>query len=58
MGSLEFLQAKVDSDFAKSLILSIGLLFGLAVGPLAGKVADQYEKRKNLHRRVWQKSKI
>ena len=49
IGNLEFLQAKVDSDFAKSLILSIGLLFGLAVGPLAGKVADQYEKRKILN---------
>lgn len=49
IGNLEFLQAKVDSDFLKSLILSTGIIFGLAFGPLAGKVADQYEKKKILN---------
>lgn len=30
----------------KSVILFIGLLAGVLVGPMAGRVIDQYEKKK------------
>jgi MFS transporter, DHA3 family, macrolide efflux protein len=46
IGNLEFMQEKVPSDFVKSLILASGLLAGLAVGPLAGKLTDQVRKKK------------
>ncbi|MGM0835180.1 MAG: MFS transporter [Bacillota bacterium] len=46
IGNLEFMQAHVPSDFAKSLILFIGLLAGVLVGPLAGKIIDSYSKKK------------
>jgi MFS transporter, DHA3 family, macrolide efflux protein len=46
IGNLEFMQEKVPSDFLKSLILGSGLLAGLAVGPLAGKLTDQVRKKK------------
>ncbi|MGR3765698.1 MFS transporter [Rossellomorea sp. NS-SX7] len=46
IGNLEFMQEKVPSDFLKSLILASGLLAGLAVGPLAGKLTDQVKKKK------------
>ncbi|MCL6587107.1 MAG: MFS transporter [Anoxybacillus sp.] len=45
IGNLEFLQQHVPSDFLKSLILFIGLLAGVLVGPLAGKVCDRYSKK-------------
>lgn len=45
IGNLEFMQAKVPSDFMKSVILSIGLLAGIMIGPLAGKVTDQHKKK-------------
>lgn len=47
IGNLEFMQAKVPSDFMKSVILSIGLLAGIMIGPLAGKITDQ-QKKKNV----------
>ncbi|WP_203364064.1 MFS transporter [Bacillus sp. REN10] len=46
IGNLEFMQEKVPSDFLKSIILAIGLLAGIIVGPLAGKVTDQASKKK------------
>ncbi|WP_147534636.1 MFS transporter [Bacillus marasmi] len=46
IGNLEFLQEKIPSDFLKSLLLATGLLAGIAVGPLAGKLTDRYSKKK------------
>lgn len=45
IGNLEFMQEKVPSDFVKALIMSAGLLAGLLIGPLAGKVIDQSKKK-------------
>ncbi|MBA4538377.1 MFS transporter [Bacillus aquiflavi] len=45
IGNLEFMQDKIPSDFVKSLILSSGLLAGIIVGPLAGKIIDQTKKK-------------
>lgn len=45
IGNLEFMQEKVPSDFTKALIMSVGLLAGLLIGPLAGKVIDQSKKK-------------
>ncbi|MHA6261093.1 MFS transporter [Sporosarcina sp. CAU 1771] len=45
IGNLEFMQEKIPSDFVKALILSLGLLAGLLVGPLAGKVIDRSRKK-------------
>ncbi|MGD6848735.1 MFS transporter [Rossellomorea aquimaris] len=45
IGNLEFMQEKVPSDFLKSVILASGLLAGLAVGPLAGRITDQASKK-------------
>lgn len=50
IGNLTFMQNLVPSDFHKSIILAIGMLAGLVVGPLAGRVIDQYPKKKVL---VW-----
>lgn len=45
IGNLEFLQKKIPSDFVKAMILSAGLVAGILVGPLAGKVIDQSKKK-------------
>lgn len=45
IGNLEFMQEKVPSDFMKALIMSVGLLAGLLIGPLAGRVIDQSKKK-------------
>lgn len=45
IGNLEFMQEHIPSDFLKSLLLAAGLLAGIAVGPLAGRLTDQYSKK-------------
>lgn len=45
IGNLEFMQQYVPSDFMKSLILFIGLLAGVLIGPLAGNVIDRFRKK-------------
>jgi MFS transporter, DHA3 family, macrolide efflux protein len=45
IANLEFMQEHVPSDFAKSLILFIGMLAGVLVGPLAGRVIDASRKK-------------
>ncbi|MDF0725632.1 MFS transporter [Cytobacillus sp. S13-E01] len=45
IGNLEFLQQHVPSDFLKSLILITGLIAGVAVAPLAGRIIDSYNKK-------------
>jgi MFS transporter, DHA3 family, macrolide efflux protein len=45
IGNLEFMQAKLPSDFLKSLLLAGGLLAGIAVGPYAGRLTDQASKK-------------
>lgn len=45
IGNLEFMQEKVPSDFMKSLILASGLLAGILVGPMAGRIIDQSKKK-------------
>ncbi|KIL51911.1 MFS transporter [Jeotgalibacillus soli] len=45
IGNLEFMQEKVPSDFLKAVILAAGLLAGVAIGPLAGRITDQMNKK-------------
>ena len=45
IGNLEFMQERIPSDFLKSVIMAIGLLAGILVGPLAGKIIDQSRKK-------------
>ncbi|GMB09951.1 MFS transporter [Thermolongibacillus altinsuensis] len=45
IGNLEFIQDKVPSDFLKSIILASGPLAGIIVGPLAGRITDQTNKK-------------
>ncbi|RSD26648.1 MFS transporter [Mesobacillus subterraneus] len=45
IGNLEFMQEKIPSDFFKSLLLAAGLLAGIVVGPMAGRLTDQYSKK-------------
>ncbi|KIL35022.1 macrolide transporter [Cohnella kolymensis] len=45
IGNLEFMQRHVPSDFLKAVILFIGLLAGVLVGPLAGRVIDSSKKK-------------
>ncbi|WNQ10125.1 MFS transporter [Paenibacillus aurantius] len=45
IANLEFMQRYVPSDFMKSLILFAGLLAGVLVGPLAGRVIDASRKK-------------
>ncbi|KAB2333102.1 MFS transporter [Cytobacillus depressus] len=45
IGNLEFMQEKVPSDLMKSVILAIGLLAGIIVGPIAGRITDQKKKK-------------
>ncbi|WP_028595645.1 MFS transporter [Paenibacillus assamensis] len=45
IANLEFMQKHVPSDFMKSLILFTGLLAGVLVGPLAGRVIDANKKK-------------
>lgn len=48
IGNLAFMQEIVPSDFHKSLILAIGMLAGVAVGPIAGRIIDSTSKKKVL----------
>ncbi|MDG4657010.1 MFS transporter [Ectobacillus antri] len=48
IGNLEFMQRHIPSDFKKSLIMFAGLLAGVMVGPLAGRLIDQASKKKIL----------
>lgn len=45
IGNLAFMTELVPSDFHKSLLLAVGMLAGLAVGPLAGKIIDSRSKK-------------
>ncbi|MFD2615413.1 MFS transporter [Paenibacillus gansuensis] len=45
IANLEFMQRHIPSDFMKSLVLFIGLLAGVLIGPLAGKVIDKHKKK-------------
>jgi MFS transporter, DHA3 family, macrolide efflux protein len=45
IGNLAFMQEVVPSDFHKSLIIACGILAGLVVGPLAGRIIDQSKKK-------------
>lgn len=45
IGNLEFMQEKIPSDFMKSLLLAAGMLAGIVVGPLAGRLTDQHSKK-------------
>lgn len=46
IGNLEFMQEKVPSDFLKSILLAVGLVAGILVGPYAGRLTDQLSKKK------------
>ena len=46
IGNLEFLQHLVPSDLHKSLILLLGMLAGVVIAPLAGKLIDNSSKKK------------
>ncbi|MGZ4135460.1 MAG: MFS transporter, partial [Tumebacillaceae bacterium] len=48
IGNLDFLQHTVPSDFLKAVILMAGAFVGVLLGPLAGRVVDQSEKKKIL----------
>lgn len=45
IANLEFMQQYIPSDFFKALIMMTGLLAGVLVGPLAGKVIDANHKK-------------
>ena len=45
IGNLAFMTELIPSDFHKSLFLAVGMLAGLAVGPLAGKIIDSKSKK-------------
>jgi MFS transporter, DHA3 family, macrolide efflux protein len=46
IGNLEFLQHTLPSDFMKAMILMTGPLFGFLIGPFAGRLIDQHEKKR------------
>ncbi|MCM3570652.1 MFS transporter [Neobacillus mesonae] len=45
IGNLEFMQDKLHSDFLKSLLLAVGILAGVSVGPYAGRLTDRTKKK-------------
>lgn len=48
IGNLAFMTEFVPSDFHKSIILAIGMLAGVIVAPLAGRIIDASNKKKVL----------
>lgn len=48
IGNLAFMTEFVPSDFYKSVILAIGMLAGVLVAPMAGKIIDASSKKKVL----------
>lgn len=50
IGNLAFMTKLVPSDFHKSLILAIGMIAGILVGPTAGRIIDSMSKKKVL---IW-----
>lgn len=48
IGNLAFMTEFVPSDFHKSVILALGMLAGVIVAPIAGKVIDASSKKKVL----------
>ncbi|MEK4627002.1 MAG: MFS transporter [Solibacillus sp.] len=48
IGNLAFMTEFVPSDFYKSVILAIGMLAGVVIAPLAGKIIDANSKKKVL----------
>lgn len=48
IGNLAFMTEFVESDFHKSVILAIGMLAGVLMAPLAGKIIDATSKKKVL----------
>ena len=48
IGNLAFMTEFVESDFYKSVILAIGMLAGVLMAPLAGKIIDATSKKKVL----------
>lgn len=48
IGNLAFMTEFVPSDFYKSVILAIGMLAGVIVAPMAGKIIDANSKKKVL----------
>ena len=48
IGNLAFMTEFVASDFHKSVILAIGMLAGVIVAPLAGRIIDATSKKKVL----------
>lgn len=45
IGNLAFMTELIPSDFYKSLFLAVGMLAGLSVGPIAGKIIDSKSKK-------------
>lgn len=45
IGNLAFMTELIPSDFHKSLLLAVGMLAGIAVGPLAGRIIDSKSKK-------------
>lgn len=45
IGNLAFMTELIPSDFHKSLLLAVGMLAGIAVGPLAGRIIDSRSKK-------------
>ena len=45
IGNLAFMTELIPSDFHKSLLLAVGMLAGIAIGPIAGRMIDSKSKK-------------
>ena len=45
LGNLAFMTELIPSDFHKSLLLAVGMLAGIAIGPIAGRMIDSKSKK-------------